>query len=52
MIYLKGTTGTGRGTNDKLTLKENAVIYFLASLPLIITLITRYILNMNIIITY
>ena len=52
MIYLKSTTSPGRAANDKLTIKENAVIYLLASLPLIITLITRYILNMNIIITY
>ena len=35
--YLKETyTSCGRGSNNKLTIKERLVIYFLSALPMII----------------
>ena len=43
MYYLKNTSNSvGRGNKEKLTLKENIVIYFLALLPLIITVIIHF----------
>ena len=43
MIYLKSTTtSSGRGSNDKLTLKENAFIFLLSALPMAIAIILHY----------